>query len=301
MQLFPIAGRGARELHSHTLVPGFSITAIAQLVYSVSSLFSCSEKRCKVKDIAQIVASGVLIESKGLLACCLTLFLLPAEEQKNLHSSNLGNRFLYRIERPACMQCDLFSTASRGAKRKHISHLGVRCCSNINKPTCLHHYLSHCRMKSKGTCVARHLASWVFCSIKWHAHVETCAAQHLASCFSVASNGLLTCSVTFSLLPVEEQRELWPATAEPCRPLTCIQLKFRHWIIRHADGDILQEVKGGGVIGEYPILRPGMSPFAQLILHTLCIVCSHLDRVKRCYNTALMMYLGQPSISCPVT
>ncbi len=34
------------------------------------------------------------------------------------------------------------------------------------------------------------------------------------------------------------------------------QLKARHWIIRHGDGDV-QEVRGEGVVGEQPTLRPG--------------------------------------------
>lgn len=44
----------------------------------------------------------------------------------------------------------------------------------------------------------------------------------------------------------------------------CVQLKSRHWIIRHADGEILQEVKGEGVIGEFPVLTPGMGHGANV-------------------------------------
>lgn len=34
------------------------------------------------------------------------------------------------------------------------------------------------------------------------------------------------------------------------------QLKSRHWIITHADGNV-QEVRGEGVVGEKPLLKPG--------------------------------------------
>lgn len=34
------------------------------------------------------------------------------------------------------------------------------------------------------------------------------------------------------------------------------QLQSRHWIITNADGEV-QEVKGAGVVGEKPVLKPG--------------------------------------------
>lgn len=37
-----------------------------------------------------------------------------------------------------------------------------------------------------------------------------------------------------------------------------VQLKNRHWMITNARGD-LTEVKGPGVVGEQPVLRPGES------------------------------------------
>lgn len=36
------------------------------------------------------------------------------------------------------------------------------------------------------------------------------------------------------------------------------QLRTRHWIITDADGEV-QEVKGDGVVGAQPVLRPGQS------------------------------------------
>lgn len=36
------------------------------------------------------------------------------------------------------------------------------------------------------------------------------------------------------------------------------QLKTRHWVITDADGNV-QEVRGDGVVGEQPTLRPGQS------------------------------------------
>lgn len=35
-----------------------------------------------------------------------------------------------------------------------------------------------------------------------------------------------------------------------------VQLVSRHWIITHADGRV-EEVRGPGVVGEQPVLRPG--------------------------------------------
>lgn len=42
------------------------------------------------------------------------------------------------------------------------------------------------------------------------------------------------------------------------RGSTTAQLVSRHWIITDADGKV-QEVRGQGVIGEQPVLRPGES------------------------------------------
>ena len=35
-----------------------------------------------------------------------------------------------------------------------------------------------------------------------------------------------------------------------------VQLRTRHWHITDADGNV-QEVRGAGVVGEQPVLRPG--------------------------------------------
>ena len=61
------------------------------------------------------------------------------------------------------------------------------------------------------------------------------------------------CSVEFSLLSVEEQQQERPGAA----PLTCVQLQSRHWIMRDERGQVTSEIKGDGVIGRHPILRPG--------------------------------------------
>lgn len=37
-----------------------------------------------------------------------------------------------------------------------------------------------------------------------------------------------------------------------------VQLKTRHWVVRHGDGKV-EEVRGPGVVGEQPILAPGES------------------------------------------
>jgi ApaG protein len=43
------------------------------------------------------------------------------------------------------------------------------------------------------------------------------------------------------------------------------QLRSRHWIITDADGDV-REVKGEGVVGEQPVLKPGQ----QFVYTSFC-------------------------------
>lgn len=66
------------------------------------------------------------------------------------------------------------------------------------------------------------------------------------------------CSVEFSLLLPDEQKERWSLTDGPyVRPLTSVQLQIRHWIMKDESGEVTSEVRGEGVIGEFPILAPG--------------------------------------------
>jgi hypothetical protein len=64
-------------------------------------------------------------------------------------------------------------------------------------------------------------------------------------------------SVRMSLVPEAEQRARWPGTAGPFRPYAAVQLRARHWVMRSAAGAVTNEVRGEGVIGQYPTLRPG--------------------------------------------
>lgn len=55
----------------------------------------------------------------------------------------------------------------------------------------------------------------------------------------------------------EEDRYLWAYQIEiENRGARTLQLMTRHWRITDADGR-LQEVKGDGVVGQQPVLRPG--------------------------------------------
>ena len=55
----------------------------------------------------------------------------------------------------------------------------------------------------------------------------------------------------------DESQYLWSYTIEIANlGTTSAQLLSRHWIITDADGK-REEVKGPGVVGEQPILRPG--------------------------------------------
>eukprot|EP00798_Chlamydomonas_sp_ICE-L_P004585 gene4585-14770_t len=78
---------------------------------------------------------------------------------------------------------------------------------------------------------------------------------------SVSDNLLFTYSIRYSLLEPDEQLKYWPATAGPPRSLASCQLLNRHWIIKDAAGKVADEVEGPGVIGKYPILKPGGKEF----------------------------------------
>jgi ApaG protein len=55
----------------------------------------------------------------------------------------------------------------------------------------------------------------------------------------------------------EESRYVWSYTIEVANlGATTVQLVSRHWIITDGEGR-QEEVKGPGVVGEQPILRPG--------------------------------------------
>jgi len=55
----------------------------------------------------------------------------------------------------------------------------------------------------------------------------------------------------------EDARFFWSYTIEIVNlGANTVQLKARHWKITDAHGN-LQEVKGPGVVGEQPVLRPG--------------------------------------------
>mmetsp|Transcript_7207 Transcript_7207/g.15734 ORF Transcript_7207/g.15734 Transcript_7207/m.15734 type:complete len:446 (+) Transcript_7207:122-1459(+) len=78
---------------------------------------------------------------------------------------------------------------------------------------------------------------------------------------SPPGRNVFTYSIRFSLLPHDEQRQHWPATAGPPRVLDSCQLMTRHWIIRNAEGEEIDEVRGEAVVGKFPLLRPGEPEF----------------------------------------
>ena len=77
-----------------------------------------------------------------------------------------------------------------------------------------------------------------------------------------------------ALLSVEDQAASWPATAGPFRPVRCVQLRARHWVIRDAAGSITDEVRGDAVIGKYPILRAGVAPGPQAVSNSRAGCCT---------------------------
>lgn len=92
--------------------------------------------------------------------------------------------------------------------------------------------------------LAAHL-SWLMLCVK---HADNDAAD--VSC--------RVCSVEFSLLAPDEQKQNWSQNDGPyVRPIASVQLQTRHWIMRDENGEVTSEVRGEGVIGEFPILTPG--------------------------------------------
>lgn len=47
---------------------------------------------------------------------------------------------------------------------------------------------------------------------------------------------------------------------ENANPYDSCQLETRHWVITDADGNV-ERVDGPGVVGEYPVMKPGASHF----------------------------------------
>ena len=72
-------------------------------------------------------------------------------------------------------------------------------------------------------------------------------------------------NVRMALLPQVAQ-----AAAGERRPLRSVQLDARHWVIRGAEGETLDEVRGPGVVGHFPILEAGGPEFSyQSCTHQL--------------------------------
>ena len=68
-------------------------------------------------------------------------------------------------------------------------------------------------------------------------------------------------SIKFELLDESTQQQEQELLAHPEAPFKSVQLLDRRWIIRDKNGEIESEVRGEGVIGEYPILLAGGDPF----------------------------------------
>jgi ApaG protein len=57
------------------------------------------------------------------------------------------------------------------------------------------------------------------------------------------------------------------------------QLRSRHWIIADANGDV-QEVRGEGVVGEQPLLRPGQ----QFEYTSWCVIATAAGTMRGTYQ-----------------
>jgi len=60
---------------------------------------------------------------------------------------------------------------------------------------------------------------------------------------------------------------------------TPAQLRSRHWIIADADGDV-QEVRGEGVVGEQPLLRPGQ----HFEYTSWCVIATAVGTMRGTYQ-----------------
>ena len=65
------------------------------------------------------------------------------------------------------------------------------------------------------------------------------------------------CRVSFRLLSEDEQRQICSTAGESQSIRTKVQLAFRHWTIKDAEGRITNQVDGPGVVGKFPILEAG--------------------------------------------
>ena len=57
------------------------------------------------------------------------------------------------------------------------------------------------------------------------------------------------------------------------------QLRSRHWIISDSNGDV-QEVRGEGVVGEQPLLRPGQ----QFEYTSWCVIATQSGTMRGTYQ-----------------
>lgn len=80
----------------------------------------------------------------------------------------------------------------------------------------------------------------------------------------------------FSLLSPDEQKMSWSQSDGPyVRPIASVQLQTRHWIMRDENKEVTSEVRGEGVIGEFPILVPGRlhNVFVEAIIALAMSTC----------------------------
>ncbi|KAG2484729.1 hypothetical protein HYH03_016476 [Edaphochlamys debaryana] len=69
-------------------------------------------------------------------------------------------------------------------------------------------------------------------------------------------------SVRFCLLPLQQQLAALPPGSCAAQAVARCQLMTRHWVIRDENDEQVDEVRGDGVIGLYPLLEEGGAEFA---------------------------------------
>lgn len=100
------------------------------------------------------------------------------------------------------------------------------------------------------------------------------------------------CSVEFFLLPLDKQKAIWSQTDGPyVRPITSVQLQTRHWIMKDESGEVTSEVRGEGVIGEFPTLVPGRLIVTHAVTATQANVAVALLMLQYWMETCKLQWL----------
>jgi len=97
-----------------------------------------------------------------------------------------------------------------------------------------------------------HLPAPISLSVAWNTGWSLGCSMCAVSQPDLKVSACRSRSIRISLLSTAEQKALGEK-----KPLKSVQLRARHWRMRNAAGAVLDEIRGDGVIGQFPILKAG--------------------------------------------